>query len=75
MSLGQYETEIDLFMNQTLSMAFVTAGLLPNKSCFTRADVLPILKRYILEDLRFHPISARQFAKNMSEQPHVLSTM
>jgi hypothetical protein len=63
MSLGQYETEIDLFMNQTLSMAFVKAGLLPNKSCFTRADVLPILKRYILEDLRFHPISARQFAK------------
>jgi hypothetical protein len=63
MSLGRYRSEVDLFCNGAMTTAFIKAGLLPNTSSFTRADVLSILCRYILEDLRFHPISARQFAK------------
>jgi hypothetical protein len=29
----------------------------------TRTHLLALLRRYVVEDLRFHPISARQFAK------------
>jgi Helitron helicase-like domain at N-terminus/PIF1-like helicase len=63
LSLGRYRTEVELFFNGTLKSAFVKAGLLPDVAHVTRADILSILRMYILQDLRFHPISARKFAK------------
>jgi len=65
MSLGRYRSEVDLFCNGTMTAAFVKAGLLPNSSSWSRDDVRSILRRYVIEDLRFHPISARQFAKHV----------
>jgi PIF1-like helicase len=63
LSLGRYRTEIDLFTNSNLRTAFVKAGLFPDNRDVTRDDVLFVLRKYIMQDLRFHPISARQFGK------------
>ena len=63
LSLGHYTTEVDLFLHSNLRVAFVKAGLLPNGCNISRAHILSVLRKYILQDLRFHPISARQFDK------------
>ena len=63
MSLGKYETETDVFCNGSIKEAFVRSGLLRSVDGVTRDDVLYILKRYVVKDLLFHPISARQFGR------------
>ena len=63
LSLGRYQTEMDLFCCGNIKQAFFIAGLLPNFPEISRQDVLNILKRYVVEDLRYHPISARQFSR------------
>jgi len=63
LSLGRYTCEADLFCSGSVRFAFVQAGLLPADCPVTRADILSLLRSYVVEDLRFHPISARQFAK------------
>jgi hypothetical protein len=63
LSQGKYVTELDLFATGNIKEAFVTAGLLPSRNVVDRKDVLLILRRYILSDLAFHPITCRQFSK------------
>jgi hypothetical protein len=63
LSLGRYTTEVGLFLNCNLRVAFVKAGLFPDGCQVTRPHILSVLRMYILQDLRFHPISARQFGK------------
>ena len=63
LSLGRYVTEVDLFMNSSLRVGFVKAGLFPDGCELTRDHVLQVLRRYVIEDLRFHPISARKFGQ------------
>lgn len=66
LSLGRYQTEIDLFNTGNMRQAFVTAGLLPSSGVVTRSEVLDIVRRYVVEDLAYHPILARQFAAYLS---------
>jgi len=73
LSLGHYRTEVDLFYSGSISSAFAKCGLLPIRPCVKRDDVIDILRRYVLEDLRFHPISARQFAKYLKAALTTLS--
>ena len=46
-----------------IKRAFFNAGLLPSATSVSRADILLILKEYILQDLSYHPITARKFAR------------
>jgi AAA domain len=63
LSLGHYDTEIDLFCNVNIRLVFEKAGLIPSAAAVDRRHVLDILRQYVLTDLRFHPISARQFGR------------
>jgi hypothetical protein len=63
LSLGHYGTETDLFSEGNMKDAFVKAGLLEVCNEVSRQSILSILKLYVVTDLRFHPISARQFGK------------
>lgn len=62
-SLGSYQCEADLFLGGSIKEAFVKAGLLRSTRAVTRQDIMLLLRRYVREDLIFHPISARQFGK------------
>jgi hypothetical protein len=62
-SLGCYECESDLFLDGNIKQAFVKAGLLNSVDQVSRAELMAILRRYIEQDLLFHPISARQFGR------------
>lgn len=62
-SLGSYECEAQLFLGDTIKEAFVKAGLLNSAVNVTREDIMAILRRYVMEDLLFHPISSRQFSR------------
>jgi hypothetical protein len=63
LSMGSYDTEADLFLCSGMKQAFFKAGLLPSASEASRDDVLDILRKYVLTDLRFHPISSPQFGR------------
>ena len=62
-TLGTYKCESDLFLRGGIKQAFVKAGLLRLTSDVTRADLISIVKRYVETDLRFHPLSSRQFGR------------
>ena len=75
LSLGTYVTEVDLFTNGSIHQAFMKCGLFPDGRDVTRADLLSVMRRYIIEDLRFHPISARQFGKYVTAAMSTLVDM
>lgn len=64
LSIGRYK--FDLFKSGSIKEAFITAGLLPNVGSVNRVHVLDILRQYVLTDLAFHLISARQFARYLT---------
>jgi hypothetical protein len=63
LSEGTYKTEMDMFAVGSIKEALFVAGLLPSSSVVERNDVLRIMRRYIVEDVAFHPITCRQFGK------------
>ena len=73
LSLGKYDTETDVFCRGSLKDAFVYVGLLQSSSNISESAILTILKSYIIKDLRFHPISSRQFAKYVKAAFHTLT--
>ena len=54
---------MDLFCCGNIKQAFFIAGLLPSFPEIFRQDVVNILKRYVEEDLTYHPITARHFSR------------
>ena len=72
LSLGRYETEIDIFCSGDIKEAFFNAGLMPSSASITRIDILRILKQYIITDLAFQPINARQFDRMLKAALHTL---
>ena len=73
LTLGHYDTEIDLFCNANIRLVFEKAGLVPSSAAIERRHVLDILRQYVLTDLRFHPISARQFGRYLKAAMRTLS--
>ena len=65
-SFGKYDTEFDLFTSGSIKGAFVRAGSLQSADDICQADVLNILRDYVLTDLSFHLISARQFSRYLT---------
>jgi hypothetical protein len=63
LSQGRYTTELDAFASGSMKQAFYKTGLISSPNNFTPEDISNILTTYILTDLAFHPISARQFGK------------
>jgi predicted GIY-YIG superfamily endonuclease len=76
LSLGTYTTENDIFCSRDMKAAFYNCGLLQSAtSDVTRADILSILKKYVVVDLAFHPISARQFARYLKAAEDTLTAV
>ena len=74
LTLGRYATENDIFCCRDMKTAFYNCGLLQSPTDqVTRADILAILRKYIVRDLVFHPISARQFAKYLKAAEDTLN--
>jgi len=63
LSLGKYDTEFDVFRSGSIREAFFKVGLLPSVHDVSRDDVLNILRNYVLTDLSYQAIPARQFAR------------
>ena len=54
---------MDVFCSGSITDAFVEVGMLRSSSQISRTDLLGILRKYIICDLAYHPISARQFSR------------
>ena len=65
LSNAQFETEFELFDVPTLKDAYVKGGIVPDKQTFDENDVNEILKKYVLEQLRYLPGGTRSFDSNL----------
>ena len=63
LSMGEFETELDLFNCTSLLDSFKKAGLWSESS--VRQNILKLTKKYILEEAQFLPGSTRMFNKNV----------
>jgi hypothetical protein len=72
LSLGTFMTELHMFIVGSVKMALVTAGLLVCRDGVERQDIINILQRYVLDDLAFHPLTARQLDKCLLAAAHTL---
>ena len=71
LSMGQFETELDLFSCNNLLDCFKKAGLWTNTT--TRENIVNITRKYILEQAQFLPGSTRMFDKNVVQCFHLLT--
>ena len=65
LSNAKFETELELFDVATLKDAFVKGEIVPDKQTFEEQDVNEILKKYVLERLRYFPGGTRSFDSNL----------
>ena len=65
LSNAQFETELELFDVPTLKDAYVKGGIVPDKQTYDENDVNEILKKYVLEQLRYLPGGTRSFDSNL----------
>ena len=65
LSNARFETELELFDVPTLKDAFVRGKLVPDKQTYDESDVNELLKKYILEQLRYLPGGTRSFDSNL----------
>ena len=65
LSNAKFETELELFDVATLKDAFVKGEIVPDKQTFDEQDVNEILKKYVLEQLRYLPGGTRSFDSNL----------
>ena len=63
LSMGQFDTELDLFNCNNLWDSFKNAGLWTNTTI--KENILSITRKYILEEAQFLPGSTRMFDKNI----------
>ena len=59
---GDFHTELDLYSHATLRDAFVAAKILPSSN-YSEADVLGLIRRYLMEDLHWQPITTRSLQR------------
>ena len=65
LSNAKFETELELFDVPTLKDAYVKGGIVPDKQTCDENDVNEILKKYVLEQLRYLPGGTRYFDSNL----------
>ena len=70
-SMGNFDTEIDLFESENLFQSFLKAGLW-QRDLSPEQNVVEITRKYILEEAQFLPGSTRMFDKNVVQCYNVL---
>ena len=65
LSKAKFETELELYDVATLKDAFVKGEIVPDKQTFDEQDVNEILKKFVLEQLRYLPGGTRSFDSNL----------
>ena len=65
LSNAAFETEFELFDVPTLKDAYVKGGVVPDKQVYDENDVNELLKKYVLEQLRYLPGGTRSFDSNL----------
>ena len=65
LSNARFDTELELFDVPTLKDAFVRGKLVPDKQTYDESDVNELLKKYVLEQLRYLPGGTRSFDANL----------
>ena len=64
LSTGSFETELELFDVPSLKDAFVKGKIIEDKQYYDESDVNEIVKKYVLEELRYMPGGTRSFDAN-----------
>ena len=72
LSMGQFQTEFDLFNCHCLKESFVSSGLYDITQSIDN-NVITLTKRYILEQAQFLPGSTRMFDRNVTQCYQVLN--
>ena len=57
---GSFICEKDLFQSANLKESYERAGLIPDRNNVTETDFYNVLRQYLMEDLRFQPISTKK---------------
>ena len=70
--LGEFTSELDLFTVTNLRQTFRNAGLVVDDEHVTEEEIMNILRRYIMEDLRFLPFSSKAFCRYLFVAKEVL---
>ena len=65
LSNAAFQLNLKLFDEPTLKDAYVKGGVVPDKQVYDENDVNEILKKYILEQLRYQPGGTRSFDNNL----------
>ena len=65
LSNAAFETEFELFDVPTLKDAYVKGRVVPDKQVYDENDVNELLKKYVLEQLRYLPGGTRSFDNNL----------
>ena len=65
LSYGRFETEIDLFNNASMIDVFQHCKLLLRKSSYTQQDALPLIRNYVLDELKYLPGASRSFDRHL----------
>ena len=63
--LGEFITDLDLFNVTNLKQTYRKAGLIADDLNVTEEEIINILRRYVMEDLRFLPFSTKAFCRNL----------
>jgi hypothetical protein len=72
LSLGEYDTEMDLLVHSTSQQAFIGAKLISDDISSIEDSVVKLTRRYIVEQLSFYPISTRAFDHYLETASRVL---
>ncbi|KAF4650828.1 hypothetical protein FOL47_000836 [Perkinsus chesapeaki] len=65
LTLGRFETELDLFDVADLKVSFERAGLVKNAQAVTDREINKMMRRYILEQVLYTPGGSRNFDRDI----------
>ena len=65
LSNGCFETEIDLFNHSNMLEVYQHCKLLPESSSLTQQDAFTLIRRYVLNELKFLPGASRSFDRHL----------
>ena len=73
LSLGHFQTEIEVFSGKSMLKSFEIVKLVSNCQNVNRNEVITILKNYLLSQLKFCPGSSKVLDKSLLDADFILS--
>ena len=64
LSFGHFETEVDVFNQASMLEVFQACQIIPIKQSYNDQDAHGIIKRYVLEELKYLPGASRSFDRH-----------